>query len=281
MSSARGDVTTSADEGDLAVTVEGLESGLTVVFVHGWPDDRTMWRNQVETLKTRYRCAAVTLPNFGDTASASGGCDFPAIVDRLHRTIEKVESDRVVLVTHDWGAYIGYLYEKKYPQSLESMIAMDVGGHFEPGTLRDIAMFVSYQWTLIALWLVGGLLPNFGTWLTRKFAALLQVPQRQASTLRSRCNYPYFYYWRSLVLPWARRRLLGVYCPRCPVLFIYGGKKPLMFHTDHWLDVVKQTGGKNACIEDGAHWFMEQQSDQTNELLNDWLDNNSARGVAV
>ena len=84
----------------------------------------------------------------------------------LQAVIEGLGPGPVILVTHDWGAYIGYLYEKKYPARVKTMIAMDVGGHFQPATIRDGAMFVGYQWTLVTLWLVGGLVPPLGTWLT-------------------------------------------------------------------------------------------------------------------
>ena len=255
----------------LSYSIEGRADGPTVVFVHGWPDDPSMWRNQVSALGGSYRCVLLTLPNYGASDHEPGGCDFPVIVERMHRTIEQLGEEAVILVTHDWGAYIGYLYEKKHPQNVKTMMAMDVGGHFEPSSLKTAAMFVSYQWILATLWLVGGVVPPLGTWLTRNFARALQVPERQAGSLHSRCNYPYFYFWRSTLLPWARSRLLGQYRPQCPVLYIYGADKPRMFHTDHWLDIVEQAGGKHAAIEGGQHWFMEEQIEQTNQLVDDWL----------
>jgi len=255
----------------LDYSIEGPEQAPTLVFIHGWPDDASMWRNQVEALGSDYRCVLITLPNFGDTQHEPGGCDFPIIVDRLHRTIEETSSQPVTLVTHDWGAYIGYLYEQKYPERLRTMVAMDVGGHVQPSTIKEAAMFVSYQWTLVALWLLGGLIAPLGTWLTRRFSRAIKVPKRQASSLRSRANYPYFYFWRSTLLPWARTRLLGRYRPQCPVLYLYGGRKPLMFHTRRWLEIVEGSGGRNECIEDGSHWFMEQQPERTNQLLAEWL----------
>jgi len=255
----------------LSATIEGPESGPTLVFVHGWPDDASMWRHQVEVLRESCRCVVPTLPNFGNTVHEPGGCDFGEIVERLHRTIESLGDEPIILVTHDWGAYIGYLYEQRHPERVKSMIAMDVGGHFEPASISAFLMFIGYQWTLVTLWLVGGLVPPLGTWLTRNFARMLKVPERQASSLHSRCNYPYFYFWRSTLLPWARSRLLGRYEPKCPVLFIYGGNKPLMFHTDQWMRTVEGTGGRNACIDDASHWFMESHPEETNAMLEQWL----------
>ena len=257
---------------ELSTEITGPEDAPTLVFVHGWPDEATMWRHQIAALSARYRCVVPTLPNFGDTPHEAGGLDFPDIVSRLHATISAASSEPVTLVTHDWGAYIGYLYEQRHPENVRSMVAMDVGGHFEPSSLKSAAMFVGYQWTLVALWLIGGLVPPLGTALTRGFARALHVPERQASTLRSRCNYPYFYFWRSNLLPWARKRLLGDYTPHCPVMYVYGGNKPLMFHTPQWLDTVAASGGRTHCLEAASHWFMESHPQATNELLDAWLD---------
>lgn len=257
---------------ELSTEITGPADAPTIVFVHGWPDDASLWRHQVAALSGRYRCVVPTLPNFGDTPHETGGLDFPDIVTRLHATITACGTEPVTLVTHDWGAYIGYLYEQRYPQHVRSMVAMDVGGHFEPSSLKTFAMFVSYQWTLVTLWLIGGLIPPLGTSLTRGFARALKVPDRQASTLRSRCNYPYFYFWRSTLLPWARARLLGEYTPRCPVLYLYGGDKPLMFHTPQWVETVAASGGRAHCLDDASHWFMESHPQATNALLEAWLD---------
>ena len=265
--------TTKTDRHATFYLAAGPEDGPLVIFVHGWPDDATLWRLQVAALKQKFRCVSVTLPNFGATADLSGGCDFAALVDKLARTIERAQADAapVALVTHDWGAYIGYMYEKKYPERVRKMVALDIGGHVKPASARDALMMAGYQWILIGCWVVGGIVPPLGNWLTRKFAALLRVPRLQAGRVRSRCNYPYFYLWRGIVLPSARRKLLGYYKPACPVLFIYGGNKPLMFHSDRWLEILEKTSGRSECIAGGAHWFMETHPEEINGLIDEWL----------
>ncbi len=259
------------ESGDLTYCTEGPEDAPVLVFLHGWPDDASLWRNQVAALRDRYRCIVPTFPNFGGAPIESGGCDFPDLIARLHATLATVTTEPITLVTHDWGAYIGYLYEQKYPERVRTMVAMDVGGHFEPSTFRDAALFVSYQWALASFWLIGGAIPAVGTGLTRLLARLLNVPARQADSVRSRCNYPYFYFWRSTLLPKMRSRLLGAYTPTCRVLYLYGGKKPLMFHTDRWLEIVEKSGGRSVCLPRGSHWFMEEEVEHTNALLRDWL----------
>ena len=82
--------------------IEGCADGPTLVFIHGWPDNATLWRKQVEALGDRFRCVLVTLPNFGAQAEKPGGFDFPVLAERLAATVRTVQPDgRVGLVTHE------------------------------------------------------------------------------------------------------------------------------------------------------------------------------------
>lgn len=261
-----------ADHG-LAYVIKGKPAGGTVVFIHGWPDSHALWRHQVAALRNQFRCVLVTLPNFGPTADKRAGYNFPALVEMLHRTIGHVQPDHepISLITHDWGAYIGYMYEKAHPECVDKMVAFDIGGHPWPATVKEAFLMVGYQWTLIGFWLVGGITPPIGDWLSRKFAGVMGVPRPQADSVRSRFNYPYFYLWSDRFLPWSRKKLLGHYRPRCAVLFIYGAKKPLMFHTEQWTELLEKTGGRSEPIEDGGHWCMETHAKEVNALILKWL----------
>ena len=64
-------------------TIEGRSDGPVVVFIHGWPDDASLWRKQVEELAEDYCCLLVTLPNFGAEAVRAGGFDFPELIEML------------------------------------------------------------------------------------------------------------------------------------------------------------------------------------------------------
>ena len=254
-------------------TIEGKPDGPVLMFLHGWPDDTSLWRKQVAALGEKYRCVLVTLPNFGATAVKAGGFDFPRLVAMLGATFEAVQraDERVILITHDWGAYLGYLLEQAFPERVEMMVALDIGAHVAPERARETLFMMGYQWTLIACWMIGGVLPPLGNWLTRKFAAVMKVPARQASKARSRVNYLYFYMWRGLLLrPW-RKSLLRRYTPHCPVLFLYGKNKPVMFHSRHWLDIVEQSGGRSEGIDGGGHWFMQSHAEQVNQAILQWL----------
>jgi len=110
-----------------------------------------------------------------------------------------------------------------------------------------------------------------GAWMTRAVARLIKVPARQLRTIRSRYNYPYFYFWRNLLLPWRRANLLNRYRPHCPVLFLFGERKPVMFHSPRWLEIVEGSGGHAEGIAGAGHWLMETHADAVNEKLGAWF----------
>lgn len=250
----------------------GNPDGPTLVFIHGWPDNASLWRKQTEALGGRFRCVLITLPNFGEKPVRAGGFDFPKLVDRLAATIRQVQdSGKVGLVTHDWGAYLGYMLEKKHPDLVSKMAALDIGGHLKPDGIKASLMIMAYQWSLIACWLAGGLIPPLGRLMTRGVGKVIRVPARQRANIRSRFNYPYFYLWRNMLLPWNRSKLLGRYKPRCPVLYLYGMRKPLMFHSPRWLEIVAESGGRSEGIPGAGHWLMETHAEVVNKNLEDWF----------
>jgi pimeloyl-ACP methyl ester carboxylesterase len=257
-------------------TIEGNPQGPCVVFIHGWPDNASMWRNQVEALGGEFRCVLVTLPNFGAQAVQAGGFDFPGLVDRLAATIRQVQpGGKVALVTHDWGAYIGYLLEKTHPDLFVKMVALDIGGHLKAAGLKSSLIIIGYQWALIASWLVGGLIPPLGNLMSRGVGKVIGVPSRQRALIRSRFNYPYFYFWRGTLLPPWRGSLIGRYRPGCPVLYLFGERKPVMFHSPKWLQIVADSGGYAQGIAGAGHWLMETHAGMVNDRIEAWLKNHS------
>ena len=59
--------------------------------------------------------------------------------------------------------------------------------------------------------------------------------------------------------------------PLCPMLFMYGTKKPIMFHSQKCVDTLNATPGSKAVAIQGGHWFMISKHQQTVQLMKDFL----------
>lgn len=267
----------SAATAPCAYEIVGDSAGPTLVFIHGWPDDARLWRAQVTALASDFRCVLITLPNFGTQPEKPGGFDFPGLVARLAATIREVQPEGAVgLVTHDWGAYLGYQLDQAHPGLVSRMAALDVGGHLGRPGFRASLMIIAYQWGLIAAWLAGGLAPPLGDRVARAVGRRVRVPQPQRARIRSRFGYLYFFFWRNLLLPWKRAGLLTRYRPNCPVLYLWGERKPLQFHSPRWLEIVTPRGGRAQSLPEAGHWLMESHAEAVNAELLAWFGDRGA-----
>ena len=250
--------------------IEGAgQDRATLVFLHGWPDDGRLW----QALGTRlvaagYRCIYVTMPAF-PTSEHALGCDFPELAKRLRATLAQLRIERVTMIGHDWGAFLAYVYEAAFPDTVQRLVTLDVGGHFKASGLRHALFVVSYQWWLIGAWLIGKLVPSLGNAMTRTFARLAGAPR--PDEIEAKANYPYAYLWRALLVPIARP-VLQRYRPTRPLLYLFGNSKPFMFHSGRWLDIVEGADGSQVVpVEDAQHWLMVDQPDVVGDTIEHWL----------
>jgi pimeloyl-ACP methyl ester carboxylesterase len=60
------------------------------------------------------------------------------------------------------------------------------------------------------------------------------------------------------------------------VLYLWGERKPLQFHSPRWLEIVAQSGGRAQGLAGAGHWLMETHADEVNAALLAWFKNEKA-----
>jgi pimeloyl-ACP methyl ester carboxylesterase len=55
------------------------------------------------------------------------------------------------------------------------------------------------------------------------------------------------------------------------MLYVYGKRKPFMFHSDRWLEKIASYPGSRVEGFDTGHWVMTSKPAQFNALLKEWL----------
>ena len=59
--------------------------------------------------------------------------------------------------------------------------------------------------------------------------------------------------------------------PRCPMLYLYGRRKPFMFHSQAWADRIAATPGNEVQAFDTGHWVMHRGAVPFNAAVTAWL----------
>lgn len=245
--------------------IDGNESGETLVFIQGWPDDASLWDDVVSALGAKYRCVRVNLPNFDGTITTRWGYDTEEIVNAIVALLREVADRRkVTLVLHDWGCYWGHAAHHRCPELVARVAGLDVAPHYKPGPGAMLGI-IAYQWWLFGAFVVGG---PAGNWMTRRMAKLAHAPAPE-ERVDARMNYPYRNIWADLISGRASR-LTGGYWPTCPLLFVYGERKPFPFHSREWADHVRRVEGGEVVGLPCGHWVTRHPSFV--HVLSHWLD---------
>ena len=167
-------------------------------------------------MKDRYRCVTTDLPGFGRQDSSKWGHSFEDITTRLEKTIEAVGNGKpVLLVAHDWGCYFAYMLEKKRPDLVHKLVALDIGGGLNFWPSLSMFLIVMYQAYLILAFLIGG---PIGNAMASFFCRCGVGAPAGPNTARSSVCYLYFHFWKAKIMGVD----VGPYTPRCPVLFMHG-----------------------------------------------------------
>lgn len=247
------------------VFIEG-EGPQTVVMIHGWPDTHRLWDAQVALLKGRYRCVRFTLPGF-DPAQPARAASLVQMVGLFKAIVDRVSpAQPVTLLLHDWGAIFGYEFAAQHPDRVARIIGVDIGdtnsgAYLKSLTLKAKLMIVAYQVWLALAWKLGG---RLGDRMTRFMARTLRRRDDPA-LIGWQMNYPYYLQWTGGYRAAAR------FVPQSPMLYIYGKRKPFLFHSPQWAQQLATLPGCAVREFNTGHWVMVEQPEAFNQCMGDWL----------
>lgn len=106
---------------------EGGE-GVSVVFAHGFPFDRTMWSASAERIAAVARVILPDLRGFGESESAFEGEKIAEMVDYaddIAKLLDEIRVSRAVFCGLSMGGYIAMAFAAKYPEKLAGLILCD------------------------------------------------------------------------------------------------------------------------------------------------------------
>jgi pimeloyl-ACP methyl ester carboxylesterase len=80
-----------------------------VLLLHGWPQHWYEWRHLMPDLADRHRVIAPDLRGFGWSDAPSSGYLKEEMGQDVLAILDALELERVKLVGHDWGGWIGFI----------------------------------------------------------------------------------------------------------------------------------------------------------------------------
>jgi abhydrolase domain-containing protein 6 len=103
--------------------------GPTLVLLHGFAADKTVWLPLAEQLTPHFHVVIPDLPGWGES-SRDPGADYgvQAQAQRLQAFVDALRLQRFVLVGHSMGGAIAGVYAARHPQGLAALALLDAYG---------------------------------------------------------------------------------------------------------------------------------------------------------
>jgi len=251
--------------------VEVLTEGAgrsAIVMIHGWPDTHRLWDAQVDALKKHYRCVRFTLPGFD--AGPKRAYPFDELMGTLRHVVEQsCTGERVILLLHDWGCFFGYQFAIRHPELVERIVGVDIGDagsreHRAELGFKGKFMVFAYQMWLALAWKIG---ERIGDAMARWMARTIGCPT-DPRTIHAQMGYVYAMRWLGVA---GGFRGTKMFKPHCPMLYLYGERKPFMFHSHAWADRLAEIPGSRVIGFATGHWIMVRAPGEFNQTLTAWL----------
>jgi len=132
-----------------------------VLCLHGWPQHWYEWRRLMPALAADgYRVIAPDLRGFGWSGAPADGYEKENLADDILALLDELGLERVKLVGHDWGGWIGFLLCLREPQRFERYLALNI---LPPWT--SMRAMAPHLWRFWYQWLISS--PGIGYQLHR------------------------------------------------------------------------------------------------------------------
>jgi pimeloyl-ACP methyl ester carboxylesterase len=115
-----------------SVSVRGIKmayddvgSGPPVVLLHGYPFNRSMWREQLEFLSASHRVIAPDLRGFGESEAAGETAAMNDMAEDVAALLEQLGIQRTIVGGLSMGGYVTLAFYRRFPLRVRALLLAD------------------------------------------------------------------------------------------------------------------------------------------------------------
>ena len=104
---------------------EDAGRGRAVVLLHGFPFNRSLWREQVESLSVAWRVVAPDLRGHGETGVAAGPATMEEMAEDLAALLDELNVGRAAVGGLSMGGYVVLAFLRAHPGRVGALVLAD------------------------------------------------------------------------------------------------------------------------------------------------------------
>lgn len=244
-----------------------IGSGKPVILIHGFGEDGTVWDNQTDYLKEKFRLIIPDLPGSGKSEMIDD-MSIEGMAEVIHSIIHEENIDACPFIGHSMGGYITLALAEKYYNHISAFGLFHSTAYAdseEKKTARRKGIEFIYEHG--AFEFLKTATPNLyspGTKLHNP-----QLVEKQISGLSYFTSEALIAYYNAMIQRPDRTSVLKT--SKIPILFIMGeydnavplqdGLKQCHFAENSYIHILRNSG----------HMGMQEEAEETNKILTDFL----------
>lgn len=103
----------------------------TLVFVHGWSNNRGVWKDQISYFSKKYKTVNIDLAGFGESGNNRVSWNIESFGEDVSAVINKLELDNIVLIGFSMGGAVILETAKLVPDKLTGLVFVDIFQNIE------------------------------------------------------------------------------------------------------------------------------------------------------
>ncbi len=109
----------------LAYTDNGNSSDIPVIFIHGFPLDKSIWEDQIQAYSGKYRIITFDIRGFGESEEGMETFSIDLFTKDLQGFMDALELEKAVIVGFSMGGYIALDAMRKFPERIIGLALVD------------------------------------------------------------------------------------------------------------------------------------------------------------
>ena len=106
----------------LRISDSGPKGDKTIVLLHGYLENLSVWDEFTDLLKSQVRVVALDLPGHGISQVQGPIHTMEFLADTVHAVLEELLIPKCTVIGHSMGGYVALAYAEKYPETLDGLV---------------------------------------------------------------------------------------------------------------------------------------------------------------
>ena len=100
-------------------------TGNTIVFLHGFLENKKMWKDYIDFFSEKYRVITIDLLGHGESEPLGYVHEMEDNANAINEVLENLKIEKATIVGHSMGGYVGLAFAELYPKKIQKLVLLN------------------------------------------------------------------------------------------------------------------------------------------------------------